>query len=56
MNPDPNAIVSYNVYVVYRENCENGTACHVVYATTMDNAVKSMESFYGDDLIAVVFT
>ena len=52
MNPDLNSIVSYNVYVVYREN---GTACHVVYATSMDNAVKAMESFYGNDLIAVIF-
>ena len=56
MNPYPVGIDSFNVHVCYKESGEVGNACHLVYAFDTLGVVKAMEAFYGDDLIAVVFT
>ncbi len=51
---NPVGMDQYNVHVVYKECGENGNAMHLVWAFSAEGVAKAMQSFYGDDLIAVI--
>lgn len=55
MNPDPVEMDPFDVHVCYKENGEVGYAVHLVYAHDTNGVVQAMKSFYGDDLIAIIF-
>ena len=55
MNPSSVGMHSFDVHVCYKESGEVGYAVHLVYAHDTNGVVQAMKSFYGNDLIAVVF-